>query len=175
MNRLFILLILIAIVTISGCVGQTQSPSGNQETTTVGQQTTTTTESTTTTVAQNIAISYSGTIKNEIDYTMGDYPYTAQPNSGKTFLVVNMAIKNNGYDKFNTNPYYFHVAVNNIQYDYDSNTYYLADKLDSVDVLNGGTLTGSLVFQIPTSVASAPFNLTYDVPFVTYNIIWSKV
>jgi|GEM_PF-4570542 len=124
---------------------------------------------------QSIIISYSSTVENEIKYTIGGYPYTIQPDSGKVFLVVNMTIKNEGYDKFSVNPFYFNAIVNNIQYGYDSNSYYLVNYLESVDVLNNGTLTGSLAFQIPVSDSSSLLNLTYNAPFVSYNIIWSKI
>jgi hypothetical protein len=170
-----------AIIIVLGIYGSTLNSQNQFSTTTTlpagggGGALPSTTTTTSSLPAQNIMISYTGTVENGIDYTLGNYPYTAQPDSGKIFLVVNMTIKNNGYDKFSVNPFYFHVIVNNIKYNYDSNTYYLADKLGSVDILNGGKLSGSLVFQIPSSDSSLPFNLTYDVPFVSYNIIWSKI
>ena len=96
--------------------------------------------------------------------------YVIQPDSGKVFLEVNMTINNNGYDSFSTNPFDFYAVADNVKYDY-----YIAGNWDMVDILDGGTFKGTLVFQIPESTSS--FTLGYDgyVDFLTkYNIVWTE-
>jgi len=138
---------------------------------------TTTTTTSTTASSRNIVISYNSALLDHIDYTISGYPYgytySIQPDNGKTFLEINATIQNNGYDKFSTNPFYFAVNASNIEYSYDSSTYTLG-QWDTVDVLNGGTYTGTLLFQIPLSASSSPFVLSYDQSFVYYNINWIK-
>src|SRR4030066_784514 len=67
-----------------------------------------------------------------ISYVIGKAEYivwgssifgTDRPNSGKVFLVVNMTIKNNGYDSFSTNALNFFVIADNVKYSYDSVTW----------------------------------------------------
>ena len=93
-------------------------------------------------------------------------------------MQINLTMKNNGYDKVSSSPIWFNLITNNISYSSDSTSYVVSDKLESVDILNGGTLTGSLVFQIPQSVSSAPFTMDYSgycTGLEKCNIIWSKV
>jgi hypothetical protein len=60
-----------------------------------------------------------------------------------------MTIKNNGYkESVNTSPCSFGVTIYNVRYSSDFATYSLG-KWDTVDVLNGGTHAGTVVFQIP--------------------------
>ncbi len=103
---------------------------------------------------------------------MDSYSYVEQPDSGKVFLEVNMTIKNNGYDSFSTNPFYFYAIADNVKYDYDGITYSV-DNWDTVDVLNGGTFNGVLIFQIPSTAKSV--TIGYESwSWLDYNIIWTK-
>lgn len=120
----------------------------------------------------NIAISYSGLTKQSITWEgSSGYSYDEKPNSGRVFLEVTMTVKNNGYVSFNTNPNYFYVTVDQIKYSYDASTF-LLDKWETVDVLDGGTFTGTLVFQIPSTATS--FGIGYDA-WSYYNIVWTLV
>jgi hypothetical protein len=158
MSKLIILtLSLVLIIVISGCTSESTSEEIQPSQKTTGQ-------------AKNITILYSAT---EEDVVFSESGYSSEPDSGKIFLVVNMTIKNNGYDKFSTNPFYFSAIANNVKYDIDSSTYSIEDSLDSVDILDGGTLNGILVFQLPQSTSSG-YVLSYE-SFTTYNIIWNKV
>jgi len=159
MKRLALLGLVLVVLLVAGCTSSTESTSG--ETQTSGQVSGQT---------KNIMINYSATTEDAVFSESG---YPSQAESGKVFLVVSMAIKNNGYEKFSTNLFYFSVIANNVKYDVDASTYSIEDGLDSVDVLDGGVLTGKVVFQIPQS-ASSGYILSYK-SFETYNIVWSKV
>jgi len=127
--------------------------------------------------SKSATISYKASIKDSISYSIGNYRYTAEPDAGKVFLQIDMVIKNNGYKKFNTNPFYFNLILNSISYDYSSNTYNLDNKLDSVDILNGGTLIGALLFEVPGSATSAPISMSYDGycdGFDKCTVVWSQ-
>ncbi len=110
---------------------------------------------------EKITIKFSSKMTNNI----GEY---SQASPGKRFLIVTMTIDNKGYESINTNPNYFNVVVDKIKYDYTSETYSLTDKLDTIDILNGGTITGSIAFLVPTGTTQYKFS--YDQPFSNYNI-----
>lgn len=92
----------------------------------------------------------------------------SEASPGKIFLIVTMTIENKGYQSLNTNPNYFSVIIDNIKYSYVSETYSLSDKLDTIDILDGGTITGSIAFLIPADANK--YKLVYDQSFRNYNI-----
>jgi outer membrane biosynthesis protein TonB len=98
------------------------------------------------------------------------YGLIDKPDTGNVWLVVNMTITNNGYSSFNTNPNYFSVTINNIKYNYDSETFSYGYWNTGIDILNGGSYNGALVFQVPSSATS--FALAYDRYGMTYNIVY---
>jgi|GEM_PF-4082421 Predicted solute binding protein len=102
-------------------------------------------------------------------------------NGDYVYLVVNMTINNNGYNSFSTDPAYFFVVADNTNYTFDaSGTYDRAAMEDSlwktVDIPNGGTFTGTLVFQIPmsSSVSSLGYSGYYN-QSQSFNIIWASI
>ena len=123
-------------------------------------------QSTPVTDNREIKISYSTRTSNKI----GSY---SEAPAGKTFLIITMTIENNGYKELNTNPNYFVLLINNIKYTYDSTTYSLEDKLDSVDIMDGGKLTGSVAFAVPTGTTE--FQLKYDMEYKDYNIKYQQI
>jgi len=87
------------------------------------------------------------------------------PDVGKTFLLVNIAITNYGYEDVFTNPNYFYVEVNNVRYGYDSASFLLKDLsmpiLDTnAHLADGGQISGYLVFQVPADAKR--LTLIYD-------------
>lgn len=110
---------------------------------------------------EQITIRYSGKTTNSI----GQY---SQASPGKTFLIVTMTIENKGYQSLNTNPNYFNIVIDKIKYSYTAETYQLPDKLDTIDILDGGTITGSIAFSIPANTNK--YELLYDQAFRNYNI-----
>ncbi len=113
---------------------------------------------------KSIVITYSDRTTD----SLGDF---SKPKAGNTFLVVTMTIKNNGYDKFGTNQLYFSVVTNNVKRDSSFDSGMLTDKLDLVDLLDGGSTTGSLAFEVPTGTTD--YKLQYK-SFDDYNIIYNK-
>lgn len=114
----------------------------------------------------SITISYVYAKKEYVVVTLDSIGAAYRPDSGKVFLEVNMTIKNNGYDSFSTSPFYFYAIADNVKYDYDWRS-----DLETVDVLNGGTFKGTLVFQIPSTAES--ITIGYE-SWSSYNIVWTK-
>ncbi|WAM22591.1 MAG: DUF4352 domain-containing protein (plasmid) [Candidatus Methanoperedens sp.] len=116
--------------------------------------------------SQSIVITYSA----KKSTTIGMYSEAPQ---GKIFLIITMTVDNKGYNKINTNPNNFKLLANNIKYDYATESYSLTGKLDSIDLLNGGTINGSLAFEVPSDLEN--YQLQYEASFRKYNVIYNKV
>ncbi len=112
---------------------------------------------------RSVVIEYSAKKADSI----GSY---SNPKPGSIFLIVTMTIENHGYDEINTNPNYFSVIANSIKYDYTSSTFSLDDKLDTVNILDGGILKGSIAFEVPTNIDE--FKLQYK-SYKNYNVIYN--
>jgi hypothetical protein len=110
----------------------------------------------------DVVIEYTDKFQTKIGYN--------QAKAGYTFLILTLQIQNLVDREFSTNPLYFHVVVNNVKYDVDFATYSLSDTLQAVQLQKGGTISGSIVFQIPTGTTS--YTPTYQAPFTTVNIQW---
>jgi len=96
---------------------------------------------------------------------------TTEADSGYSFVVLDFAIENHGYESFEVNPFAYHIIVDNVKYDYDSSTYSIIDGLRSVELLDGGTTRGKIVFMIPETEhveCSGDFDTGY------YNIKFEK-
>ncbi len=86
------------------------------------------------------------------------------PDIGKIYLLVYITISNHGYDNVYTNPICFQVEVNKVKYGYDGASHMLSyigkPMLDTVDLGDGGQISGYLVFQIP--VDTTRYELIYN-------------
>lgn len=91
--------------------------------------------------------------------------------SGYTYLVISLDIRNTGYDSFGTNPFYFSVIVNDVRY--DTTWVGLDDELKMVDLLDGGKISGKLAFEVPEEVTSTGYQLEYQA-WETCDIEWIK-
>jgi len=98
---------------------------------------------------------------------MEEWLYEADP--GYTYLVVSLDIENKGYESFSTNSFYFSVIVSNVEY--DTTWVGLEDKLKAVDLLNGGSTSGKLAFEVPKDVSTTSYQLKYQA-WESYNIEW---
>ena len=88
------------------------------------------------------------------------------PSIGKTYLVVDIEIKNNGYDTlFPVSPSYFAVLVDGNQY-YNSYATYGLDTalkmphLTDTELGNGNSIKGYIAFEIPQG-SSKKYELKY--------------
>ncbi len=72
-----------------------------------------------------------------------------EASSGKTFLLIELTLENHGYDTLEINPNYFGVVIDKVLYPYDKATYSTDNPLASVTLLDGGMISGYLVYQIP--------------------------
>ncbi|MGB8217859.1 MAG: DUF4352 domain-containing protein [Candidatus Methanoperedens sp.] len=141
------IIILVSVITL-GCIG-TQQGSSNPNSTVASTQ------------SQNIIISYSA---KQVE-TIGHY---GEVNPGNVFLVITMNIENHGYEKFHVSPSFFHLIANNIKY-VESGSYQLDDVLARVDIPDGGSINGSIAFEVPSNIGS--YQLQYS-GAGDYNIIY---
>jgi hypothetical protein len=79
-----------------------------------------------------------------------------------------MNIENHGYEKFHVSPSIFNIIANNIKYG-ESGSYQLDDVLARVDIPDGGSIKGSVAFEIPSNIGS--YQLQYS-GVGDYNIIY---
>jgi len=128
----------------------TPTPTATPTTTSVPTATPTPTPSPT--PAANVAISYSLTTSTYYTWTgVSGTQYKEYADTGNTFVQITLTAKNNGYESFNTNPNYFYLITDNLKYTYDSGTYSVdtPTKWSTVDILNSGTFTGTILFEVP--------------------------
>ncbi len=150
-----IIIILVSVIAL-GCI-ESQPSSSNPKSMVAATPASTQAQS------QYIIISYSA--KNVT--SIGQY---GEANSGKVFLVITMNIENHGYEKFHVSPSTFNLIANNIKYG-DSGSYQLEDVLDRVDIPAGGSIKGSVAFEVPSNIGSyqlqysgaGDYNITYKV------------
>jgi len=90
---------------------------------------------------------------------------------GNMFLEVNVTIKNNGYSSFNTMPQNFYLIADQFKRHVDVTTFYLG-KWKTVELLDGETFNGILIFQV--SQSATRFTLIYENPSAVYDIVWIK-
>lgn len=166
---LFVLVIVGAIASLFN--NQPQNNNTNPIVTATPTATASPTPSPTPQPSKNIAISYSYQTVQSIADQSGYI--TATPDSGKVFLEVTMTITNNGYDaSFSTNPLYFSVISNSVKYSSDFATFTL-NKWDTVDLLNAGSYTGTMVFQVPSTASSFTMECQ-QLSLTNFNIIWTQ-
>lgn len=122
----------------------------------------------TTTSSRKIVVNSSATTMTQLG--SGSWPDT--PSNGYIFLVITLTIQNQGYDSISVGQYYFSLVINNIKYDYEFSSY-LENSLNQVNVLNGGTIQGQILYEIPISVVGLDYQLTYG-GYGTYNFEWIK-
>jgi hypothetical protein len=94
------------------------------------------------------------------------------PDQGKIFIVVTASIWVSGYSDFNTNPFNFKLDADSTSYSHSIATYSLSDRFSDGVVPDGGTRTGTLVFEIPLTVAIV--GLRYEAIFKSYNIRYQQ-
>jgi hypothetical protein len=117
------------------------------------------------TPSQYLLINHSAELKDYIGRYTESLP-------GKTFLVIDMMLENHGYSTIDINPNYFAIVIDKVVYPYDKATYSTESPLTSSALLNGGKISGYLVFQIPSD--KAQYTLVYAGPEKA-NVIYGKL
>lgn len=74
-----------------------------------------------------------------------------KPQSGKEFVIVSVTIENKGQDKLSYNPYYFKMQNSQGQQeDVTISTVNSDTALSSGELISGGKVSGTLIFEEPT-------------------------
>lgn len=156
---------LILAVLLSGCAQQQESATVNDSKIPTLTSTPTPILTPTPTPAESIIINVSPRLMSSIG------SYNIAP-AGKVYLVFTLEIENKGYVKFNTNPNYWKFAAQNVEYSYSPATFSLANKLETVDILDGGKVKGDIAFEIPAGLsAESQIRLSYQ-GLGNYNVVW---
>ena len=109
----------------------------------------------------DVVINYTDKYSNQISFN--------KAKSGYTYLILTLHIQNNVDTEFNTNSLYFHVTINNVKYDVDFAAFALPDTLTAGTLLKGGTMTGSIAFQVPQGTVN--YTPSYEA-FEPVNVGW---
>jgi archaellum component FlaG (FlaF/FlaG flagellin family) len=98
--------------------------------------------------------------------------YSAEiPEAGNVYLVLDVTIKNQGYDSFLVDPGNCRVVINQVTY--NSAWITVGNVLSPATVLNGGQVSGKVPFEVPSSVTKVGFWPAYiNAPMNT--IQWIK-
>ena len=148
--------LLLLLLALAGAVYKPSPETGTQTTPTVVQTTSPEKQ-------YDVLIRYTESYRKSIDYI--------EAGQGNTFLVVTLEIHNNVDQSFDTDPSNFYLIASSVKYTHDfSATDYLPDTLRSVEVLKGGTVTGSIAFDVP--VLTTSYQLFYEAPFTSFDINW---
>ena len=78
----------------------------------------------------------------------------SQAGTNQVFLILSLQIENDGANSFAVNAFYFHVTINDVEYNVDSATFALSGYLQPVQLQTGGTMSGSLAFQVPAGTST---------------------
>lgn len=115
-------------------------------------------------VEKKIVIEFSSSKTNKLE---GDNEYLVdEAESEMTYLILDLTVSNQGYEEFNTNPFYWGVIVDNVKYDV-AFVYNLENEMKSRDVMDGGEVSGNIAFEVPENVED--FEVVYEA-FTKYNI-----
>lgn len=118
---------------------------------------------------RNISIYYNLETVQSISSEYGP----VEANSSNVFLKVTMDIENNGYGtSFSTNPALFSVTANNVEYSVDVLGTGNLGEWRTVNVANGDTYSGTLVFQVPGSASSFKLGYFQPISLNRFKIVW---
>jgi len=109
-----------------------------------------------------------GTTMDKVGYS------EAQPM--KTYLILPLAIKNEGYDSLDYNPLYCKVTVDGVQYSSAFIGYSLAQEgypsLDEMVTLkDGGKIEGYIGFEVPAGTTQYDFSFE-PISIIPYDIVY---
>lgn len=177
-SRYIIGLFIVSMVLIAGCAGEApesgetaETPTGGGEvgqdtptptptaTTPPSTPTSTPTETPTSTPESKVIVEYSGTKKDKI----GSGTFADTPDEGNVYLILDITVKNKGYDSVSTNPFNFGVIVNKQKRDAAFVTN-LENEIETVELMDGGTESGKIAFEVPEGTTE------YELVFEDYNI-----
>lgn len=109
---------------------------------------------------------------HSIDWNFSNgYAGSAQSDPGMVFLVLNLTIRNHGYEEFSTNPYYFDLIADSVQYGFHNCTWSI-DNWDLLSMRNGETFNGTLIFQVPENTQSIKMDYTRE--HHEYLVVWTE-
>lgn len=162
MKRNILLGLIVIVIALIGMAAAGHVLSPQTATVQTSGQPTTVATVTTAGVQYDVVIRYKERYLSSVSYHVA--------NQGNGYLIVTLEIHNNIEKTFGTNPLNFYLIANNVKYTLDFATYSLPDTLQSVEALKGGTVSGSIAFQVPEKTND--YQLYYGAPFTSFNINW---
>ena len=117
-------------------------------------------------VDRNIEISY----KTETVLQYGEGDHVTIPKPKYSFLIVDLAIKNSGYEKFYTGlAADLVLKADNIKYYYCSAPTLNSPNFVTTTLLNGDSWNGSILYEIPFEISA--FSLLVEGDLANYKIV----
>ena len=102
-----------------------------------------------------ITISYSSTTQ------IGTAMFPDELSPGFVYIIVNMTIQNNGYESFDIYPQNdFYAVADSVLYSTTPVSYLENELPGEFGILDGGTVTGSLAFEVPEGTTA--FSMQYE-------------
>lgn len=95
-----------------------------------------------------VLITYSSQTANSLYVTATGFTYTPYI-SGDVFLILTVKVENNGYSQVYLSLSNFYVTINARNYSYADYIVYSYTWLPNGYVLNGSSVTGNLVYEVP--------------------------
>jgi hypothetical protein len=86
--------------------------------------------------------------------------YIESPDPGDSYVIFNFIVTNNGYaNAVEINPYFFSAVFAQVQY--TATPTEVPDSLSDVKILNGGTTSGLVEFEVPTNAANQMGSISF--------------
>lgn len=125
----------------------------------------TTSPPTTTSSNQYLVVTYSGSQVAKIQSGTSFF----SPSQGNMFEIINFQVANHGYSSVYISSLSINLLINNVIYDDSWLFTALPNYLAQMSLSDGGTVTGTSLFEIPLGTTSF---IPYWVTYPTYNIQW---
>ena len=106
----------------------------------------------------SIVVSYTSLSNTTLTDNTGQ---AVNPRPGYIFLTATLDIENHGYEQFETFYGYFTMVVDNVEYRC-TRPDLVEGYLDDVRLLNGGRISGKLLYEVPPSALANGFNFSYS-------------
>lgn len=148
----WLIVIIVLIMAVNAAGGNTSQP-GSTDTNSTTQSTPKADEKTSYKVGEAVDIDGRKLTVTEVQRNFDTGNQFAQPESGNEFVVVTVAIENNGDQQLNYNTFDFKVQDSNGVQQNESIMALSEGKLNSGSLAAGGKVTGKLAYEVPAGDA----------------------
>jgi len=163
MKTIIIVILMAALISLSGCVDTNLHPKVNEDLSgTVSVNVETINETRVIITSDYTKVNFFKHYSGKDTYSDGSGDLKLYPNEDNIFIIVNATITNQDYDSFYFWSPGLYLIINNISYHpVDMNQYILVNKFQiHTDIRNSGSLNGNIVYEIPKN--SKQYSMIYE-------------